>query len=135
AKGYLDRVGGAAVGRGMAALRLMSSLSWAIGLALGAGLVAGWSFTGVYLGAAGLAVVALIVVLASRVKVVPADSAERQRITRDVIKAAAPAVIAMTAFHTVMFMGSNAMSIVVVTELGTATDVGLLFSLCAALEV
>ncbi|RZI93162.1 MAG: MFS transporter, partial [Rubrivivax sp.] len=34
-----------------------------------------------------------------------------------------------------MFMGSNAMSIVVVRELGSETDVGLLFSLCAALEV
>jgi SET family sugar efflux transporter-like MFS transporter len=44
-------------------------------------------------------------------------------------------VIAMTAFHTVMFMGSNAMSIIVVRELGSETDVGLLFSLCAALEV
>lgn len=135
AKGYLDRVGGDAVGRGMAGLRLVSSLAWAIGPALGAGLVAAWSFTGVYLGASLLAAVALVVVLASRVKVVPADSAERQKITLDVVKAAAPAVIAMTAFHTVMFMGSNAMSIIVVTELGTETDVGLLFSLCAALEV
>jgi SET family sugar efflux transporter-like MFS transporter len=61
--------------------------------------------------------------------------AERQKITLDVVRAAAPAVIAMTAFHTVMFMGSNAMSIVVARELGTETDVGLLFSLCAALEV
>ena len=135
AKGYLDRVGGEAVGRGMASLRLVSSLAWAIGPALGAGFVAAWSFTGVYLGATLLAVVALGVVLASRVKVVPADSTERQKITLAVVKMAAPAVIAMTAFHTVMFMGSNAMSIIVVTELGTETDVGLLFSLCAALEV
>jgi SET family sugar efflux transporter-like MFS transporter len=135
AKGYLDRAGGHTVGRGMASLRMVSSLAWAIGPALGAGLVAGWSFTGVYLGAAGLAVIALVVVLASRVKVVPADSAERQKITLAVVKAAAPAVIAMTAFHTVMFMGSNAMSIIVVRELGSETDVGLLFSLCAALEV
>ncbi len=135
AKGYLDRVGGDTVGRGMASLRMVSSLAWAIGPALGAGLVAAWSFTGVYLGATALAAIALVVVLASRVKVTPADSAERQKITLDVVKAAAPAVIAMTAFHTVMFMGSNAMSIIVVRELGTETDVGLLFSLCAALEV
>lgn len=135
AKGYLDRAGPQTVGRGMASLRMVSSLAWAIGPALGAALVAAWSFSGVYLGAALLAVVALVVVLVSRVKVVPADSAERQKITLDVVKAAAPAVIAMTAFHTVMFMGSNAMSIIVVTELGTETDVGLLFSLCAALEV
>jgi SET family sugar efflux transporter-like MFS transporter len=135
AKGYLDRVGGETVSRGMAALRMTSSLSWAIGPAIGAGLVAGWSFTGVYVGAALLAALALGVVLASRVKVVPADTSERQKITLDVVRAAAPAVIAMTAFHTVMFMGSNAMSIVVVRELGSETDVGLLFSLCAAIEV
>ncbi len=135
AKGYLDRVGGETVSRGMAALRMTSSLSWAIGPAIGAGLVAGWSFTGVYVGASLLAALALGVVLASRVKVVPADTSERQKITLDVVRAAAPAVIAMTAFHTVMFMGSNAMSIVVVRELGSETDVGLLFSLCAAIEV
>jgi len=135
AKGYLDRVGGETVSRGMAALRMTSSLSWAIGPALGAGLVAGWSFTGVYVGATLLAALALGVVLASRVKVVPADTSERQKITIDVVRAAAPAVIAMTAFHTVMFMGSNAMSIIVVRELGSETDVGLLFSLCAAIEV
>lgn len=135
AKGYLDRVGGETVARGMASLRMTSSLSWAIGPAIGAGLVAGWSFTGVYVGATLLAVVALVVVLVSRIKVVPADTAGRQKITLDVVRAAAPAVVAMTAFHTVMFMGSNAMSIVVVRELGSETDVGLLFSLCAALEV
>jgi len=135
AKGYLDRVGGETVLRGMASLRMASSLSWAIGPALGAALVAVWSFGGVYIGATLLAVLALVVVLASRIKMVPADTAERQKITLDVVRAAAPAVIAMTAFHTVMFMGSNAMSIVVVRELGSETDVGLLFSLCAALEV
>ncbi len=135
AKGYLDRVGGAAVQRGMAALRLTSSLAWAIGPALGAGLVAVWSFEGVFAGAAVLAMLALGLVIFGRIEAVPADLGERAKITLDVVLAAAPAVIAMTAFHLVMFMGSNAMSIVVIEELGTATDVGLLFSLCAALEV
>ncbi len=135
AKGYLDRVGGETVSRGMASLRMTSSLSWAIGPAVGAALVATWSFAGVYAGAALLALVALAVVLVSRIKVVPGDASQRQTITFDVVRAAAPAVIAMTAFHTVMFMGSNAMSIVVVRELGSETDVGLLFSLCAAIEV
>ena len=135
AKGYLDRVGGETVSRGMAALRMTSSLSWAIGPAIGAGLVAGWSFTGVYVGAALLALLALGVVLGARIKVVAPDASQRQAITLDVVFAAAPAVVAMTAFHTVMFMGSNAMSITVARELGSETDVGLLFSLCAALEV
>lgn len=135
AKGYLDRVGGETVSRGMASLRVASSLSWAIGPALGAALVAGWSFTGVYVGAALLSALALAVVFACRIKVVPAATEERQQITLGVVLAAAPAVIAMTAFHTSMFMGSNAMSIVVARELGSETDVGLLFSLCAAIEV
>jgi SET family sugar efflux transporter-like MFS transporter len=135
AKGYLDRVGGDTVLRGMASLRMTSSVSWAIGPALGAGLVAVWSFEGVYLGAAVLGVLALAVVLLSRIKVVPAATEERQKITLAVVSAAAPAVLALTAFHTAMFMGSNAMSIVVVRGLGTETDVGLLFSFCAALEV
>ena len=135
AKGYLDRVGGETVLRGMASLRMTASLSWAIGPALGAGLVALWSFEGVFAGAAILAVGALVIVLVSRIKVVPAATVERQKITLDVVLAAAPAVVALTAFHTVMFMGSNAMSILVVRELGSETDVGLLFSLCAALEV
>lgn len=135
AKGYLDRVGGETVSRGMASLRMTSSLGWAIGPAMGAALVATWSFGGVYFGAALLAVLALVVVGVSRSPVVAAATAERQKITLDVVRAAAPAVIAMTAFHTVMFMGSNAMSILVARELGTETDVGLMFSLCAALEV
>ncbi len=135
AKGYLDRADARIVAAGMASLRMTSSLSWAIGPALGAGFVAGWSFFGVYVGAALLAVLALAIVLASRIKVVPADTSTRQAITWSVVRLAAPAVIAMTAFHTVMFMGSNAMSIVVVRELGSETDVGLLFSLCAAIEV
>jgi SET family sugar efflux transporter-like MFS transporter len=135
AKGYLDRVGGETVSRGMASLRVASSLSWAIGPALGAALVAGWSFTGVYVGAALLSALALVVVFACRIKVVPAATEARQKITAGVVLAAAPAVIAMTAFHTSMFMGSNAMSIVVARELGSEADVGLLFSLCAALEV
>ena len=135
AKGHLDRVGGETVARGMASLRMTSSLAWAIGPALGAALVAAWSFEGVYVGAALLAAVALAVGLLTRMKVVPADTGERQKITLDVVLAAAPAVVAMTAFHTSMFMGSNAMSIVVAQQLGTETDVGLLFSVCAALEV
>jgi MFS transporter, SET family, sugar efflux transporter len=135
AKGYLDRTDPSTLSSGMASLRMTSSLSWAIGPALGAGLVAGWSFTGVYIGAALLAVLALAIVSASRMKIVPADTSERKAITLGVVRATAPAVVALTAFHTVMFMGSNAMSIIVVQDLGTETDVGLLFSLCAALEV
>ena len=47
-----------------------------------------------------------------------------------------PAAVALTLFNTAMFMGSNALSIVTIGNLsGSETDVGLLFSLCAAIEV
>jgi SET family sugar efflux transporter-like MFS transporter len=134
AKGQLDVVGGETVQRGMASMRMISSLAWAIGPALGAVLVAFASFSGVFLGAAGLSLVALVMVLATRLRVVPAVAEPRQ-IDLDTVRAAAPGVLSLTAFHTAMFMASTAMSIVVVQDLGTETDVGLLFSLCAALEV
>jgi MFS family permease len=54
AKAYLDQLGGTIVSRGMAALRLVASLSWTIGPALGAALVWARGFAGVYLGAAFL---------------------------------------------------------------------------------
>ncbi|WP_423065764.1 MFS transporter [Devosia sp. CN2-171] len=135
AKGQLDVVGGETVQRGMASMRMISSLAWAIGPAIGAVLVAFGSFRGVYLGASGLALVALVTVLATRLRIVPAVAGERRRVDLDTVRAAAPGVLALTAFHTAMFMASTAMSIVVVQDLGTETDVGLLFSLCAALEV
>lgn len=134
AKGYLDVAGGDAPERGMAALRLTSSLGWAIGPAIGAILVAMLSFGGVYFGAAVMAMLGFGVVLAARVAP-RAAIPERPRMTLDVVLAAAPGAISLTAFHTAMFMGSNATSILVVQGLGTEVDVGLLFSLCAALEV
>ena len=134
-KGHLDRTDADTVARGMASLRMISSLAWAIGPAIGAVLVALASFQGVYLGASALALVAMLTVLVARLKIVPAAAEERQTVDLDTVRAAAPGVLALTAFHTAMFMASTAMSIVVVQDLGTATDVGLLYSLCAALEV
>ncbi len=135
AKGYLDQVGGIAVARGMAALRLASSLSWAVGPALGALFVSLWSFAGVFVGAALLGLAALATVMVSRLRVVPQEAASRRRFDLSAVMDMAPAALALTAFHTAMFMGSNAMSIVVGQQLGSEADVGWLFSLCAALEV
>lgn len=135
AKGYLDRAGPDAVTRGMASLRMTSSLGWAIGPAIGAALVSVWSFAGVYFGAAALGLIAMLTVAVSRIA--PSDNAGAPppKVTLDVVRIAAPAVLALTAFNTAMFMGGNAMSIIVVRELGSETDVGLLFGLCALLEV
>jgi SET family sugar efflux transporter-like MFS transporter len=134
AKGYLDQTDPPTMQRGMAGMRLIGSLSWAIGPAVGAVLVAIYAFEGVFLGAAVMVAVALVIVVGSGLKAVLATE-PKPKVTLDAVRAAAPAVIALTAFHTAMFMGGTAMSVVTVQELGTATDVGLLFSLCAALEV
>ncbi|MBY5366834.1 MFS transporter [Rhizobium leguminosarum] len=134
AKGYLDRTGEQTSAKGMAALRTCNSLSWAVGPALGAILVRYWDLDGIYVGAALLAALALAVVLVSCIEVV-ADTASRQRLTLDVLMSTAPSVLALTAFHTAMFTGANAVSIVVAQQLGSEADVGLLFSLCALLEV
>lgn len=60
---------------------------------------------------------------------------ENAKLTLTLLRSAAPAILALSAFHTAMFMGSNAMSIVVAQDIGSQKDVGLLFSLCAGLEV
>lgn len=135
AKGYLDTIGGVTVSRGMAALRLASSLSWAVGPAIGAGLISARGFEGVYAGAAALAASSLVVVIVSRLQVRPAEVETRRILTMATFVRAAPAIVALSAFHTAMFMGSNALAIVVAQQLGSEGDVGLLFSLCAALEV
>lgn len=135
AKAQLDRTDETTSSRGMAAMRLLTSLGWAIGPAIGAALVALGSFTAVYLGAATLALIGLATVLLTRLDVVPAAIGARRVLDLGVVRLAAPAALALTLFHTTMFMGSTAMAVVVVRELGTPTDVGLMFSLCAALEV
>jgi len=135
AKGRLDQLGGSTVSRGMAILRLVTSLSWTIGPALGAILVSQRGFPGVFLGAASLAALSLAIVVVTRIRAVAITSEERPKLGLEVLRQAAPAILALSAFHTAMFMGSNAMSIVVAQDLGTERDVGLLFSLCAGLEV
>ena len=134
AKRALDDTDDKTISSGMAALRLGNSLSWAVGPALGAAAAAWWGLDAVYLGAAALAVLALAVVLISRIPVASTVTV-REPITRDVLYATAPVVIALTAFHTAMFTGGNAMSIVVSQQLGSPIDVGLIFSVCAILEV
>jgi len=134
AKSRLDEVGGSTVSRGMAILRLVASLSWTIGPALGAVLVSQTGFPSVFVGAASLAGLALTTVFFTRMKSV-VNAKDRPALTLSILHRAAPAALALCAFHTAMFMGSNAMSIVVARDLGTDQDVGLLFSLCAGLEV
>jgi MFS transporter, SET family, sugar efflux transporter len=136
AKGHLDGADPAVASSGMAALRMLSSLAWAVGPALGALAVAVWHFPGVFVGAAACGLLALAVVIFANLKPVantaPVLTAAE---TIDLWRSALPAAVALTLFHTAMYMGSNAMIIVVGGDLGTATDVGLVFGLCAAIEV
>jgi SET family sugar efflux transporter-like MFS transporter len=136
AKNHLDGRGAATASRGMAALRMISSLSWAIGPAVGAGLVGLWSYPGVFAGAAACGAVALAGVFAGGLKPVPLKAGDENVVSGIDWGSIWPAALALTLFNTAMFMGSNALSIVTVTTLsGDETDVGLLFSLCAAIEV
>lgn len=135
AKGHLDQVGGATVSRGMATLRLVASLSWTVGPAVGALLVWQVGFTGVFVMAASLVMLALAIVIMTRLGPVYNPRQAVSGFAFTAFRLCAPAFIALSCFHVAMFMGSNAMSIVVAQGLGTESDVGLLFSLCAALEV
>ncbi|RWY83951.1 MFS transporter [Rhizobium leguminosarum] len=136
AKGGLDQRGAALAAQGMAALRMIASLSWVIGPALGAFLIHVWSYAGVYGAASCCSLAALAALFAFRPPLIPAvttNETVRPVAFRWTIKAAA---LALTFFNIAMFMGSTALSIVVVKDLGASErDVGLMFSLCAAVEV
>jgi SET family sugar efflux transporter-like MFS transporter len=136
AKGHLDGADPAVASSGMAALRMLSSLAWTVGPALGALAVAVWHFPGVFVGAAACGLIALAIVIFANLKPV-ANTAPILTTAETVAlwRSALPAAVALTLFHTAMYMGSNAMVIVVAGDLGSETDVGLMFSLCAAIEV
>jgi SET family sugar efflux transporter-like MFS transporter len=119
----------------MAALRMISSVSWTIGPALGAALVWQWHFEGVYFGAALMALCALLVVLVGGLRPTPIEVSSSAVDTKS-WRSIWPAALALTLFNTAMFAGSNAMSVSTVSVLGGSSgDVGLVFSLCAAIEV
>lgn len=135
ARSYLDGTDERLIASGMAALRMATSLSWTVGPALAAAIVAWWGIEGVYLAAAALATLAIAVFVLAGVKVRPRALVERQRITRSILISAVPILVALVAYHAAMFAGSSAMSILVAQEFGSSSDVGLLLSLCALLEV
>lgn len=138
AKRQLDAIDPVVAERGVAALRMTSSLGWAIGPALGGMLVSGLGFGGAFIAGAVCAAVALGTVLVSGIWRIPAAAADAVEVVHlEVPKGrAALAVGSIALFHMAMFMGSIALSITIVTELGgSETDVGLMFSLCAAIEV
>src|SRR3569623_729963 len=136
AKDDLAGAGPRVQSQGMAARRMISSLSWAIGPAIGAGLVGIWSYAGVFIGDAAFSLAALLAVLAGRLQAATPETHEQDTDPEASWLSLWPAIVSLTLFSTAMFMGSNALSIASTSDLhGSETDVGLLFSLCAALEV
>ena len=137
AKGHLDRVDPYTAERGTALMRATWSISWAIGPACGALIINWFDFSGVFLAGAMCAAIATIIVASARVHAFrtttnPVHLKPRSQTTRR----AGFAASSLTLFHWAMFMGSVALPVVATHELGgTKADVGLIFSVCALLEV
>jgi MFS transporter, SET family, sugar efflux transporter len=138
AKRHLDRVGEETAERGIAVMRASWSVAWAIGPALGALAVTFFDFHGVFLTASGCAAGATVVVWLARVRAPDRIVITNARLTpgRRTIYRTGFAALSLTLFHMAMFMGSIALPIVTTRDLGgTKGDIGLIFSLCALLEV
>ena len=138
AKGHLDQVGADTAERGTAMMRATWSIAWAFGPALGAIVISIFDFFGVFLTAAVCVVAATIIVASARVH--PLRSRDKTSLelksSSRTIREAGFAASSLTLFHMAMFMGAIALPVVATHELrGTKADVGLMFSLCAFLEV
>jgi SET family sugar efflux transporter-like MFS transporter len=138
AKGHLDHATVATTERGVAMLRALWSVAWAVGPALGAVAIAAWGFSGVFLTTASCGVVASVIVLLAGVRVPNRTSTSNAGLLSDrqSLRTVGLAASSFTLFHMAMFMGSIALPIVVTRDLGgTKSEVGLIFSVCALLEV
>jgi MFS transporter, SET family, sugar efflux transporter len=138
AKGHLDRVGADTAERGTAMMRATWSIAWAVGPALGAIVISLSDFLGVFLTAAACVVAATIIVASARVHAFPSRDKTTLvlKSSSRTIREAGFAALSLTLFHMAMFMGSIALPVVATHDLGgTKADVGLIFSLCAFLEV
>ncbi len=123
--------------RAIGVLRASWSLAWAIGPAIGSAVVGAVGFRGVFFTSAASGLVALVTLALVRARPVSADAAHGNRPKPpNGGPAIALAFTALALFHTAMFMGSIPRPIVLTTSLGGMKgDVGLMYSLCAALEI
>jgi MFS transporter, SET family, sugar efflux transporter len=138
AKGHLDQVGEQTAERGTAMMRATWSVAWAVGPALGALVITFFDFRGVFLAASVCAVLASAMIGLARVRAtrrtMPTDA--NPALGLPTIRETGFAASSLTLFHMAMFMGSIALPIVATQNLGgTNGDVGLIFSVCAFLEV
>jgi SET family sugar efflux transporter-like MFS transporter len=136
ARTHLDRAGGGAAQRGTPALRSVWSLAWAAGPLVGAAVLSWRGYDALmWLTAAAFALVAVPLLLLGRTPAPLRDAAPaagRERLTRPMVLAAA----SFTLFHTAMLAGSVALPLYVTRTLDRPDgDVGLLFSVCALVEI
>jgi SET family sugar efflux transporter-like MFS transporter len=134
----LDRVGSDTAERGTAMMRATWSIAWALGPALGAIVISLFDFRGVFLTAAVFVVTATIIVASTRVNALRSgtETSFEPKSSSRAIREAGFAASSLTFFHMAMFMGSIALPVVATHDLGgTKADVGLMFSICAFLEV
>jgi SET family sugar efflux transporter-like MFS transporter len=137
AKGHLDQVGVDTAERGIAMIRGTWSIAWAIGPALGAVVVSRFDFRGVFVTSALCAAFAILALGTARVPTASQRKLNlRSKLAGQLSGQTGFAASSLILFHMAMFMGSIALPIVATHELrGTKADVGLIFSVCAFLEV
>lgn len=123
--------------RALGVLRASWSLAWAMGPAIGAVIVAAFGFRGVFFTSAASSAIALTALAFVRARPVSGEASYRnQPKPPNGGPAIALAFTGLALFHTAMFLGSIPLAIVMTTSLGGAkSDVGLAYSLCAALEI
>ncbi|MFF5228094.1 MFS transporter [Dactylosporangium sp. NPDC000521] len=136
ARTHLDGRSGGGSRRGTPLLRSVWSLAWAIGPMIGAAVLAWQGYRGLLaLTALAFAVVALPVLLLGPTPAPaphPAAGGGGRRTGRTVLLAAG----SFTMFHTAMLAGSVALPLYVTRTLDLPDgDVGLLFSVCALVEI
>ncbi|MGA9846391.1 MAG: MFS transporter [Roseiarcus sp.] len=137
AKRHFERESLYTANRAIGVLRASWSLAWAIGPAIGALVANQFGFRGVFLTSAASGAIALLTLALVRARPI-ARAAGHSHPAKPANggPAIALAFAALALFHTAMFMGSIPLPIVLTRTLGgTETDVGLAFSLCAALEI
>jgi MFS transporter, SET family, sugar efflux transporter len=136
-KRHFDHANLYTANRAIGVLRASWSLAWAIGPAIGAAVVGALGFRGAFFTSAASGVAALIALALVRARPVFRDAAQGHRPKpANGGPAIALAFAGLALFHTALFMGSIPLAIVVTTSLGGMTsDVGLMYSLCAALEI
>jgi SET family sugar efflux transporter-like MFS transporter len=136
-KRCFDHAGFHTMSRAMGVMRASWSLAWAIGPAIGAVVVGAFGFRGVFFVSAASSAAALTTLAFVRARPISGDGGHAGRARPpDGGPAVALAFLALALFHTAMFLGSIPLAIVMTTSLGGANgDVGLAYSLCAALEI